>query len=123
MKRFSTLTPLMYLFVPPSLLRTLPKAIKLNRQEVDARIKNRGNIKHPDYLQQLCPNEGDLPTRGHLEQVAGQLLMAGYDPVSNVFYSTIYFLLKEPAALRLLAEEISGAFSSYAELEPAALFN
>ena len=121
MKKFPLLTPLMFFFIPPSLLRTLPNVIKLNREVVETRIEKRGNTNHPDYFQQLCPSEGDIPSRGHLEQVAGQLLMAGYDPVSNVFYSTIYFLLKEPETLRLLTQEVRSTFSSYDEIEPTAL--
>ena len=47
--------------------------------------------------------------------------MAGYDPVSNVFYSTIYFLLKEPEILRLLTPEIRDTFFNYGQIHPDAL--
>ena len=121
MKKVPLLTPLMFFFLPPSVLRSLPAVLKLNRQVVRVRIESRGKTKHFDYFQQLCPDEGAVPSQNHLEQVAGQLLMAGYDPISNVFYSTIWFLLKEPETLRLLTREIRNTFSSYDQIHPDAL--
>ena len=121
MKKFRLLTPLMLICLPPSLPRTLPSVLSLNRQVVKARIKNRNSIKHPDYMQQICSDETEIPSQKHLEQVAGQLLIAGYDPLSNVFYSTILFLLKEPEVLRLLTQEVRGAFTDYDEINSTSL--
>ncbi len=125
MKKFPLLKPLMIFFISPRLLVTLPKLIKLNAQEVKNRIARRGKIQHLDYFQQICPDNGDVPTDErhfvHLEQVAGQLLMAGFDPISNVFYSTLFLLLKEPKMHEILKQEIRDSFSSYGDITPEAL--
>lgn len=125
MKRFPTLTPLSFFFIPPSIIRTLPEILRHNREEVKSRISRRGKLRHLDYFEQLCPENSPTPEQGkpfkHLEQVAGQLLLAGFDPIANQFFSTIYFLLQEPTTHALLTKEIRGAFKNYEDITPDAL--
>ncbi|KAI0471291.1 isotrichodermin C-15 hydroxylase [Xylaria cf. heliscus] len=124
MQKFPLLGPLKFLFVPPRILRTLPHVLKINSDEVDRRIEQRANTKHLDYFESLVPPDSAVPSgkeRTHLEQVAAQLLVAGYDPVADQFYGLMFFLLKEPEILAILVEEIRGAFASYSEITPDAL--
>ncbi|ROW06244.1 hypothetical protein VPNG_08063 [Cytospora leucostoma] len=85
------------------------------------------NMQSPPYLdllagfsKQLIPKDREPPKdpkeMRHLEQVAGQLLAAGYEAPALWFYATIYHLLDRPAALETLTEEIRTAFTSYDEI-------
>ncbi|RYP10844.1 hypothetical protein DL764_000396 [Monosporascus ibericus] len=125
MKKFPLLTPLMFLVIPVSVIRSLPRVLSLNSKEVQARIERRGKTEHLDYFEQLCPEDGVVPTdkkrRAHLEQVAGQLMLAGFDPIANQFYSTIYFLTQEPQVFSLLKKEVRGTFKNYDDINPDGL--
>ncbi|TGJ86269.1 hypothetical protein E0Z10_g2471 [Xylaria hypoxylon] len=123
-KKFPLLTPLMLLFIPPRILRTLPRVIKINKHEIQRRIDERNSTEHLDYFETLIPANSVLVTgkeRTHLEQIAGQLLVAGYDPISNQFYGSMFQLLKNPEVLKMLTTEIRCSFHSYDEIAPDAL--
>jgi cytochrome P450 len=71
-------------------------------------------------LSNLLPKNREPPkdrkkTR-HLEQVAGQLLVAGYETSALWFYFTIYYLLKNSGALETLTKETRSAFKNYDEI-------
>lgn len=125
MKKFPLLSPLMYLFIPPSVWLTMPRVMRINSQEVQRRIDRRGQTEHLDYFEHIVPADQPAPTDPkqitHLEQIAGQLLVASWEPVSNQFYSVIFFLLQNNDSYRLLAEEIRSAFSSYDQISPDAV--
>ncbi|KAK9775317.1 putative Cytochrome P450 [Seiridium cardinale] len=126
MKRFPLLSPLQFLFVPPSILSTLPRALQMNKDEVKTRIQHRGHTKHPDYFDQLCPVDAAEPGKKdlrHMEQVAGQLLQAGHGPTSMLFLCTIMFLVQHPESQQRLVKEVRDAFSTYDEITPDALTN
>ncbi|KAG6361097.1 hypothetical protein INS49_009321 [Diaporthe citri] len=114
-RKFRLLTPLMYLTIPPSVWFVMPRLIGMNHQDVKARIERRGKTKHLDYFEQLVPADGPSPEDEkdiyHLENVAGQLLLAGWQPLANQFYSLIFFVLKEPEAYAALVKEV--AFTDY----------
>ncbi|KAI9641172.1 hypothetical protein NHQ30_010602 [Ciborinia camelliae] len=84
------------------------------------RIERRGKTEHLDYFDQLISSDAPAPKDkkqiNHLEQIAGQMLVAGWEPMSNQFYSSIFFLLKEPNAYKSLVKEIRGEFKSYNEI-------
>ncbi|KAF7535628.1 hypothetical protein G7054_g5244 [Neopestalotiopsis clavispora] len=72
-KKFRLLAPLKFLFVPPSLIATLPQTLALNHKEVVTRIQRRGNTSHLDYFEHLCPPNGPEPNEKelkHMETVA-----------------------------------------------------
>lgn len=108
-KKFRLLAPLKFLFVPPSLLATLPYTLSLNHKEVLTRISRRGNTSHLDYFEHLCPADAPEPDKKQLklmEIVAGQLLSAGYEPISSQFLCTLVFVLQDPTSYKHLVEEI-----------------
>lgn len=108
-KKFRLLAPLKFLFVPPSLLATLPQTLALNHKEVLTRINRRGNTTHLDYFEHLCPPDAPEPGAGelkHMEMVAGQLLSAGYEPIASQFLCTLVFLTQDPISYRRLVQEI-----------------
>lgn len=124
MKRFPLLSPLKFFFIPPSVLTSLPQVLKLNRKELTSRISRRSTTTHLDYFDQLCPPDGPEPSKKdlkHMEMVAGQLLSAGYEPISSQFLCTIMFLLHDPASYKRLVEEIRGKFKSYDDINPDAV--
>jgi hypothetical protein len=104
-----------YLTIPPSVWLTLPKLIKMNSEDVKMRIELRGKTEHLDYFETLMPFDRPVPQDQkeiyHLENVAGQLLVASWQPLANQFYSLIFFLLKEPEAHATLVEEVRTAFA------------
>lgn len=119
-RKFRLLSPLMYLTIPPSVWFVMPRLIGMNHEDVKARIERRGKTDHLDYFEQLVPADKPLPEDNkyihHLENVAGQLLLAGWQPLANQFYSLIFFLLKEPEAYAALVKEIRDAFTGYDEI-------
>ena len=88
-----------------------------SRQQLERRIRRRGAVEHLDFIEQLIPEDREPPKdpkeMRHLEQVAGQLLAAGYEAPALWFYATIYYLLDKPATLKALSKEIRSAFTSY----------
>ncbi|TGO60963.1 hypothetical protein BCON_0031g00410 [Botryotinia convoluta] len=126
-KKFPFLSPLMYLFIPPSVWLTMPRVLKINSQEVHSRIECRGKTEHLDYFEQLIPRDALAPQDqkqiNHLKQIAGQLLVAGWEPMSNQFYSSIFFLLKVPSAYKSLVSEIRSNFKNYNEITPDSVAN
>lgn len=124
LKRFPLLAPVKFLFVPPQVLRSLPKLIKMNKDEVQSRISRRGNTEHLDYFEHICPAGGAEPPKSelvHMEVMAGQLIVAGYSPVSGLLYNTILLSLLEPESYKKLVKEIRDEFSTYDSINPEAL--
>ncbi|ROV87533.1 hypothetical protein VMCG_10689 [Cytospora schulzeri] len=86
-RKFRLLSPLMYLTIPPSVWFMMPKLIKMNTQDVKTRIERRGRTEHLDYFEQLIPAHKPAPGNQkelfHLENIAGQLLLASWQPLAN----------------------------------------
>ncbi|KAK2599607.1 hypothetical protein N8I77_011346 [Diaporthe amygdali] len=116
-RKFRLLSPLMYLTIPPSVWFVMPKLIRMNHRDVKARIERRGKTEHLDYFEQLVPADKPSPEEEkymyHLENVAGQLLLAGWQPLANQFYSLVFFLLGEPDVYVALVKEVREAFTHY----------
>ncbi|KAK8133493.1 hypothetical protein PG984_005505 [Apiospora sp. TS-2023a] len=115
-RKFRLLTPLMYLTIPPSVWPLMPKLIRMNTEDVKTRIERRGRTEHLDYFEQLIPVDQPVPEDRkhiyHLENVAGQLLLASWQPLADQFYSLIFFLLGAPDAYSALVEEVRTAFAT-----------
>ncbi|KAK8075890.1 hypothetical protein PG997_010553, partial [Apiospora hydei] len=119
--RFPLLSPLKY----PYLFTTMRPHSNIrdhSREQLERRIRRKGSALHLDFFEQMVPDDHELPKdqdeRRHLEQIAGQLLIAGYEPPAVWFYFTTYHLLKHPDCLGTLTREIRGAFGSYVEISP-----
>ncbi|KAI1366623.1 cytochrome P450 [Xylaria arbuscula] len=113
------LTPLMYLSIPPSIWLTIPNLITKNANDLQQRIDRRGNTEHLDYVEQLLPFNKPIPEKKelfHIQNVAGQLLLASWQPLANQFYTIILFLLKEPDVYEALVSEVRTAFSDDSEI-------
>ncbi|KAI0469974.1 cytochrome P450 [Xylariaceae sp. FL0804] len=118
------LTPLKWLFVPPSILASYYKVQRINKEALDSRIERRGNVEHLDHFEQLLPVGVPIPTgkeQKHIEVVTGHLVIAGYEPIASQTFCTIMFSLLEPASLKLLVEEIRQEFESYDDIHAEAL--
>ncbi|KAK7731055.1 hypothetical protein SLS53_008857 [Cytospora paraplurivora] len=98
----------------------LPTWTNWFRQQLERRIRRQGAVEHLDFIEQLIPKDREPPKdpkeMRHLEQVAGQLLAAGYEAPALWFYATIYYLLDKPTILKILTEEIRSLFTSYDEI-------
>ncbi|KAI8623598.1 cytochrome P450 [Xylariaceae sp. FL1651] len=113
------LTPLMYLTIPFSVWLTIPTLLKTHANDLQQRIDRRGNTEHLDYVEQLLPFDKPIPEKKelfHILNVAGQLLLASWQPLANQFYTIILFLLKEPDVYAALVSEVRAAFSNDAEI-------
>ncbi|CRG91780.1 Cytochrome P450 3A2 [Talaromyces islandicus] len=114
-------------FVPLRILRTSTAIVKANAEAVKVRIQNRGKTSHPDFMDyMISPNQPEPSTKQelmHLEQVALQMFIAGFDPVQITFYASLFFLLKYPSTRAILTKEIRDSFSTYEEITPHALTN
>lgn len=103
-----------YLTIPPSVWFTMPQLIRMNSRDVETRIERRGKTEHLDYFETLMPFDKPVPKDKkemyHLENVAGQLLLASWQPLANQFYSLVFFLIKEPEVHSTLVKEVRNAF-------------
>lgn len=101
--RSGLFTLLPYFTIPPTVWPAMPFLIKMNSQIVQDRIGRRGELDHLDYFEQLIPSGTGTPVPNdkkhifHLENVAGQLLLASWQPLANQFYSLMFFLLVSQA--------------------------
>lgn len=104
---------------------TVPTLLRLNREEVRARVDRRNNLRHPDYIQHLLPPAADekqeLPDEEWLLAQANVLIVAGFDPITNLLSAVVYYLGKCPDKMKRLVQEIREAFSSYDDINPDAL--
>jgi hypothetical protein len=127
MRRFPLLSPIKFLFIPPSMLTSLPRVLRLNDQEVQSRIDRQGKTIHLDYFEQLAPASGPKPTKqneiAHYGVIAGQLLIAGFEPVMMLLYSTIFFLLTDSdnSSYQRLVRDIRDSFNNYDDINSDAL--
>lgn len=121
--RFPLLSPLKYPFLLFTAMRPHSHIRDHSRQQLERRIRRKGAVEHLDFFEQIVPEDREPPKdrkeMRHLEQVAGQLLVAGYEPPAMWFYATIFYLLKEPGIQRTLAEEIRTAFKRYDDITPS----
>ncbi|CAG8982559.1 hypothetical protein HYALB_00007275 [Hymenoscyphus albidus] len=69
------------------------------------------------------PPPGTKKELTHIEQVAFQMFIAGFDPIQITFYAALFFLLKHPQILARLTKEIRNSFNNYDEITPDALSN
>lgn len=80
--RFPLLSPLKYPFLLTQ-ARGHSHIRQHSRIQLERRIHRQGAVEHPDFIDQLIPGDREPPTdpkmMRHLEQVAGQLLVAGYE--------------------------------------------
>jgi cytochrome P450 len=99
----------------------MPKLLNLNAEEVKTRIQRRDETRHLDYFDQLVPADKPIPQDKdhfyHLQNIAGQLLLASWQPLANQFYSLIFFLLQEPNAMKALVDEVRDSFPSYDDID------
>ncbi|KAB5558036.1 isotrichodermin C-15 hydroxylase [Coniochaeta sp. 2T2.1] len=105
---------------------TVPAVLKANADEVRARIDRRGKTKHPDFMDYMIPTEGPPVPTGkkdlrHIEQVALQMFIAGFDPIQIQLYAAVFFLVKHGEAYARLTKEIRDAFESYGDITAEAV--
>ncbi|CAG8981635.1 hypothetical protein HYALB_00013715 [Hymenoscyphus albidus] len=104
-----------------------PLLSPFNRQQLELRIRRKGAVEHLDFFDQIVPEDREPPKdpfeMRHLEQVAGQLLVAGYEPPAIWLYHTIFYLVKNPRTLDVLTQEIRYAFENYHDITPGGAAN
>ncbi|KAI0189856.1 cytochrome P450 [Astrocystis sublimbata] len=118
-KKFPFLNLAKYLFVPPTLVFSFFRIQRLNWEAIHSRIFRRGNIEQLDHFEQLLPGDAEEPTaqeKVRIMAIVGHLVIAGYEPVASQMFGTLMFSLLAPEGLRILVDEIRGAFGSYEEI-------
>ncbi|KAJ5274000.1 hypothetical protein N7478_009125 [Penicillium angulare] len=120
--RFPLLYPLKTIFMAVTAMRSHSHIRNHSRFQLEQRIRRKGAPLHLDFFEQIIPESREPPEDPkelrHLEQVAGQLLVAGYEPPALWLYFTIYYLLKNPNVLNTLTKEIRSAFKNYDDIVP-----
>ncbi|KAI0025983.1 cytochrome P450 [Xylariomycetidae sp. FL0641] len=121
--RFPLLGWLKYIYLLRSPIRSHAAIRAHSSQRIQQRIRRKGAVKHLDFFEQIIPENREPPEdpreMRHLEQIAGQLLVAGYEPPSIWFYFTIVYLVQNPDVLDTLKAEIRAAFDRYEDIRPA----
>ncbi|KAI1501375.1 cytochrome P450 [Biscogniauxia marginata] len=122
--RFPLLSPLKYIFLLLTAMRPHSHIRDHSRQQLERRIRRKGAVEHLDFFEQIVPEDREPPKdrkeMRHLEQIAGQLLVAGYKPPALWLYFSIYYLLREPLTQNILAKEIRDSFKNYDDITPGA---
>ena len=117
MKRFPLLYPLVIFALPPKLATTLPILLRENLTIVRNRVKDRHDLKHPDYFSLLLPEDRPLPSDDFLVAQANHLIVGGFDPDTNLFTAAVHFLLTQPQQMERLKQEIRNAFTSWDQIQ------
>ena len=123
-KKFPWLSPIKYLFVPPSIMASYYKVQRMNRQALESRVERGENTEHLDHFEQLLPADAPTPSKAelkHIEVITGHLVIAGYEPIASQIFCTLMFSLLEPDTLKLLVEEIRGTFANYEDIQVESL--
>lgn len=124
-RRFPLISPLRNLFLPWSKMLTITEFRRRSEAELSRRIERRGATDHLDYFEQLLPSGGDAPANPRemagLGVAARQLMVAGYQPVSELLYATLFYLAHESAVYAALVAEIRGTCRRYEDITPDAL--
>lgn len=125
--RFPLISPLKYIYLLSTMMAGGHSHVREHsRQQLERRIRRQGAVEHLDFIEQLIPADRE-PPKGkdmrHFEQVAGQLLLAGYEPPSLWFYFTVYHLVQNPGSLAALTKEIRSNFKSYDEITATSAAN
>ncbi|KAJ4421142.1 hypothetical protein N0V82_003906 [Gnomoniopsis sp. IMI 355080] len=95
------------------------RGVELREVQVVNRIERRGTTTHLNYFDQICPPDAPEPDKKqlkHMEIVAGQLLTAGYEPISSQFLCTLIFLAQDKESYRCLVKEIRDEFKTDHEI-------
>ncbi|KAI0147679.1 cytochrome P450 [Xylariaceae sp. FL1272] len=120
--RFPLLSPLKYIFIIFKVAGSHAHVRDHSRKILEQRIRRKDNVEHVDFLEHIIPENREPPQdrreMRHLEQVAGQLLVAGYEPPAMWLYFTIYYLLRHSQCLETLKNEIRGSFKGYRDINP-----
>lgn len=110
--------------IPPSIVLTMPTLLRLNHQEVKARINRRHALDHPDYMQSLIPvQDEDLPTDDWIFAQADQMMAASFDPLTNVLTASVFYLGTNPEKMARTVTEIRNSFSEYGNITAKGLQN
>lgn len=98
--------------------KTLPYLLKKNRELVRARVKASSNDCLPDYMTMLLPSRKSEPppSEDWLLANANVLIVAGFDPITNLLTASLYYVLVDQEKYRRLTDEVRGAFSAYDQL-------
>ena len=119
-KRFPLLSPIKYLFAPVKKLSSLAEMESNARKSVLRRIERRGNTPHPDLFEYVLPADEKPPTSDaelvQLGSVALQVMFAGFGPMADWYYFTLFLLTNAPECYEILTDEIRTRFANYDDI-------
>lgn len=116
MTRFPLLRPLVFFALPPRLAVIVPTILRQNREIVRDRVAGRNKLAHPDYFSLMVHDE-QQPSEDFLLAQANHLIIAGFDPNSNLFTSGVHYLLTNPTKLDKLQQEVRTHFANYRDMD------
>ncbi len=124
-KRFPLLGPFQYFLAPFGSLRSFTIMEESTRLAVRQRIDKKGKTEHVDFFEYLIPADSpvSLDKRELLRfgSVGVQIMFAGFGPMSDWFYGTLFFLLEEAECYKILTAEIRNSIKSYSDITPSSL--
>jgi cytochrome P450 len=114
-KRFPLIYPLVYLALPPSLVRLLLE----HKRIIGNRVKNHKDFKQRDYFTSFVQEGKSMPNENvdWLLAQANHIFIGGLDPDTQLFWSSILFLTQHPDKLKKFSNEIRGKFKRYEDIE------
>lgn len=129
-RRFPWVRPLMWMCIPPSVILTFPKGIRVQRANIRRRLAERDRLRHEDYMGLFLgpsstsggdkdkgqPGGAQPPSEEWLLAQANVMIVANFDPMTNAAAAALYCLLKTPRALARLRAELADTFTRYDDI-------
>lgn len=120
LKRFPLLSPVKYLFAPVKKLSSLAEMESNTRKSVLHRIERRGNMPRPDLFEHILSADEKPPTTEaellRIGSVVFQVMLAGFGPMADWYYFTLFLLINAPDCYEILKDEIRNKFASYDDI-------
>ena len=117
--RFPILRHLLPFFIPQSIKVMINDHWTATTENVSRRIEL--GTERPDFISPILKNMDEAKTsitRDELASNASLFVIAGSESVATILSGTTYFLLRNPALMRELKDEIDATFSSEEQITP-----
>lgn len=90
------------------------------RKSVLRRIERRGRTPHPDLFDHVLSADDKPPTNDaelvQLGSIALQAMLAGFGPMADWYYFTLFLIVNVPECYKILVDEIRTTFASYGDI-------
>lgn len=116
-RRFPLFKPLIIMALPWDFWSQITRHMAYSKEKVQARISNNQNIDRIDFFSNLLSEKSPDSSERFMLAQANVLVVAGSDTTSIFLTAATYYLLKNPEKMKLLVEEIRGAYHDAGQID------